>query len=86
MEHKILAENDTLGVPEEERREFLKQAGKFAAYTPPTLLALMYPGAHAIASGGNRDSKQSRKAEQKEAKRKIKEAKRKEKSTRKRVG
>jgi len=34
------------------RREFLEKAGKLAAYTPPTMLALMYPGAHAVASGG----------------------------------
>jgi formiminotetrahydrofolate cyclodeaminase len=32
------------------RREFLQKAGKLAAYTPPIMLALMYPGAHAIAS------------------------------------
>lgn len=34
------------------RREFMKTAGKFAAYTPPLMLGLMYPGEHAIASGG----------------------------------
>jgi len=34
------------------RRDFLQKAGKLAAYTPPVILALMCPGAHAIASGG----------------------------------
>jgi len=34
------------------RREFLRKAGRLAAYTPPVMLALMYPGAHAVASGG----------------------------------
>jgi hypothetical protein len=34
------------------RREFLRKAGQLAAYTPPVMLALMYPGAHAVASGG----------------------------------
>jgi hypothetical protein len=33
------------------RRAFLEKAGKLAVYTPPTMLALMYPGLHAVASG-----------------------------------
>jgi hypothetical protein len=36
----------------EDRREFLKTAGKLAIYTTPTMMALMYPGSQAIASGG----------------------------------
>jgi hypothetical protein len=31
------------------RRNFLKEAGKFAAYTPPAMLVLMRPSANAIA-------------------------------------
>ena len=38
----------------ESRREFLKKAGKLVAYTPPTMLVLMYPGTEAIASGGHK--------------------------------
>lgn len=52
MDDKITRESASLGVPVEARREFLQKAGKFAAYTPPTLLALMYPGVHAVASSG----------------------------------
>jgi len=37
--------------PDEGRRQFLERAGKLAAYTPPLILTLMYPGAHAVASG-----------------------------------
>lgn len=33
------------------RREFLEMAGKLAVYTPPVVMGLLYPGAHAIASG-----------------------------------
>jgi hypothetical protein len=36
------------------RREFLEKAGKLAAYTPPMMLVLMYPGPEAIASGAHR--------------------------------
>lgn len=38
---------------EESRREFLKKAGKFAVYTPPTISLLMHPDVQAIASGGS---------------------------------
>ncbi len=34
-----------------DRREFMKKAGKLAAYTPPIMLGLLLPGQHAIASG-----------------------------------
>ena len=34
------------------RRAFLKQAGKFAAYTPPTVMLLMHPGRASIAASG----------------------------------
>lgn len=33
------------------RRDFLKKAGKFAVYTPPTIMMLMHPGANA--TGGS---------------------------------
>jgi hypothetical protein len=42
------------------RREFLKKAGRFALYTPPTILALLHPGMHAIASGGNAKKKEKK--------------------------
>ncbi len=50
--------NDT---PEINRREFLKRAGKFAAYTPPTLMLLMQPSYAKIAkSGGYQESENFR--------------------------
>jgi hypothetical protein len=53
MEEKITRDDASVNRPADAaRREFLQKAGKFAAYTPPTMLALMYPGTHAIASGG----------------------------------
>jgi hypothetical protein len=39
------------------RREFLEKAGKFAAYTPPLMLGLLFPGEHAIASGTYQEEK-----------------------------
>jgi len=36
---------------DEARRAFLEKAGKLAAYTPPVMLALMYPSLDAVASG-----------------------------------
>ena len=33
------------------RRDFLKRAGKLAAYTPPAMVALMNPAGEAIAGG-----------------------------------
>ena len=33
------------------RRDFLKKAGKFAVYTPPTIMMLMHPSANA--TGGS---------------------------------
>lgn len=33
---------------ESKRREFLKTAGKFAAYTPPAVMLLMHPSANAV--------------------------------------
>ena len=33
-----------------DRRHFLKNAGKIGVYTPPVLMALMYPTSEAIAS------------------------------------
>ena len=41
------------------RRAFLEKAGKLAAYTPPTMLALMYPGMHAVASGTDSPGKKT---------------------------
>jgi hypothetical protein len=35
---------------DDSRRKFLATAGSLAAYTPPVILALMYPGTNAIAS------------------------------------
>jgi len=36
----------------EERREFLKKCGRFAAYTPPAIVALMfYDSANSVAVG-----------------------------------
>jgi formiminotetrahydrofolate cyclodeaminase len=52
---------DTLNSTQQARREFLEKAGKLAAYTPPTIMLLMYPGAHAIASGGSGGSKKPKK-------------------------
>jgi hypothetical protein len=34
----------------ESRRKFLEDAGKLAVYTPPAVLALMQPGANAVAA------------------------------------
>ncbi|QBQ55675.1 hypothetical protein [Nitrosococcus wardiae] len=49
---------DKTQVPSEEsrveaRRKFLKTAGKFALYTPPTLTLLMHPSVHAISKSNN---------------------------------
>jgi formiminotetrahydrofolate cyclodeaminase len=33
------------------RRDFLQRAGRFALYTPPTIMLLMHPSSEAIASG-----------------------------------
>lgn len=49
---QALKMKDTLDSDKQSRRMFLEKAGKLAAYTPPTILALMYPGVQAIASGG----------------------------------
>ena len=35
---------------DDSRREFLKRAGKLAAYTPPVMMLLMQPRAHAVSS------------------------------------
>jgi len=43
------------------RRNFLEKAGKLAAYTPPVMLALMYPGMHAVASGAKAKDKDKNK-------------------------
>jgi hypothetical protein len=43
--------NDELESIELRRREFLERAGKWAIYTPPTMVMLMHPGLEAIASG-----------------------------------
>ena len=37
---------------EDSRRKFLKQAGKVAAYVPPTMIALSTPSLKAIAQSG----------------------------------
>jgi len=39
------------------RRKFLETAGSLAAYTPPVILALMYPDLEAVASGGRTPQK-----------------------------
>jgi hypothetical protein len=36
----------------EARRAFLRKAGRFAAYTPPTIMLLMHPSAKSIAASG----------------------------------
>lgn len=38
---------------DDSRREFLKRAGKLAAYTPPVMMLLMQPRAHAVSSCNN---------------------------------
>lgn len=40
-----------LSVVQQARRDFLGKAGKLAVYTPPLMMGLLVPGAHAIASG-----------------------------------
>jgi len=42
---------EDLNSAQQSRREFLEKAGKLAAYTPPAITLLMYPGTEAIASG-----------------------------------
>ncbi len=37
---------------QQDRRDFLEKAGKLAVYTSPVMLGLLFPGQHAIASGG----------------------------------
>lgn len=43
---------ETLSAAQQARRDFLEKAGKLAVYTSPTIMMLMYPGSHAVASGG----------------------------------
>jgi hypothetical protein len=43
---------ETLSAAQQARRDFLEKAGKLAVYTSPTIMMLMYPGTHAVASGG----------------------------------
>jgi hypothetical protein len=50
-DNSITKEEYLVKEAQQSRREFLERAGKFAAYTTPALLVLMYPGDHAIASG-----------------------------------
>jgi len=40
--------NDTNDNTGSARRDFLKKAGKFAIYTPPAIMMLMHPSAHAV--------------------------------------
>jgi hypothetical protein len=51
---------ESLDTAQKSRREFLEKAGKLAAYTPPTMLMLMYPGTQAIASSGHRTPSDAR--------------------------
>jgi len=37
----------------ESRRKFIKKAGKLAIYTPPAMMLLMQPAAHAVSSCNN---------------------------------
>ncbi len=37
----------------ESRRDFLKKAGKFAAYTPPAMMVLMKPSYAAVSDSAN---------------------------------
>jgi len=37
----------------ESRRDFLKKAGKFAVYTPPTVMALMRPSYATVSGSAN---------------------------------
>lgn len=45
-------DNEVNDIAEINRREFLKKAGKFAVYTPPTLMLLMQPSYAKIAKSG----------------------------------
>jgi len=40
--------NDRNDTTRSARRDFLKKAGKFAIYTPPAIMMLMHPSAHAV--------------------------------------
>jgi formiminotetrahydrofolate cyclodeaminase len=40
--------NDKMDNARSDRRDFLKKAGKFAIYTPPAMMMLMHPSAHAV--------------------------------------
>jgi hypothetical protein len=40
-------------VSPESRRKFIKTAGKLAAYTPPAMMLLAQPAAHAVSSCNN---------------------------------
>ena len=51
MSHEEQVEGDDLEKTQRTRREFMENAGKLAAYTPPVMLGLLVPGPHAIASG-----------------------------------
>ena len=53
MKNKLKTTEPHSASAEVSRRQFLQEAGRLAAYTTPTMLALMYPGAHAVASGGS---------------------------------
>ncbi len=43
----------------------MKKAGKLAVYTPPTIMMLMHPGPHAVASGGGKVEKIKKKPKEK---------------------
>ena len=47
---KKLDPNEEPNATRQSRRDFLERAGRFALYTPPTVLMLMQPGAEALAS------------------------------------
>lgn len=48
------------------RREFLKKAGAFALYTPPTIMLLMQPSHDAIAASGGMSREKAREVIHKE--------------------
>jgi hypothetical protein len=46
-------ENNKNGITDEERRAFVKTAGKLAVYTPPAMMLLVKPSAYAASSCNN---------------------------------
>jgi hypothetical protein len=65
--------SDRFESSQQARRDFLRRAGRFALYTPPTIMMLMHPGTEAIASGGNSQGNQGNDDSQGKAKARGKE-------------